>query len=341
MPREPRYWTKVFIPLTILVLYASRGISAVGIACAALGDSYAAGIGSTDTRAYGPVCYQSDKSYVSQLGKLDNVTIDATKFLNRTCAGLGLFETGQCEIAGNVTADPENDFSCRDLSPSDGIANPDLVTISMGAESIEYYRLVSNCVYFPSFGGCAEVNKSTEDALAELASPDTADFLDFFNTVLKPQGTLAQNPSKIKVINYPLPFNTDDGSDVFCPTFAGNHISLPDRKLINSAVQRLDDNLRTQAEAAGATYVDTNAAFDGHRFCDNNTNSEWLNNPLPQFDPSTNSSLKSADDVVKKFGVITQYPDTRVPGGSYLFGAFHPTADGHQAIAQLISQNMR
>ena len=330
-------------PSLILTLISSfsRGISAGGIGYAALGDSYAAAIGTADTRAYGAVCYQSNYSYIAQLGKVDNVTIDTTRFFNRACAGLGLYETAKCEILGNVTADPQNDYYCRDLSTSNGIGNPDLVTVSIGAESIEYFRLISNCIYFPWIGGCSEVNKSAESALATLAAPNGKAFEAFFDKYLKRESGLLQSSGRIKVIGYPAPFNIDMGSDSYCPTFAGGNVTLDQRKQINSVVGRLNDQLKAQSKAVGVTYLDTNPLFDGHRFCDNDQTSEWLINPIPNFNLSNITAYKSAHDVVQQFGDITQYPDTRIPGGSYLFGAFHPTAEGHRAIAQLLSQNMK
>ena len=340
------YQSAIIITQAIIAFFASKDVLAADIAYVALGDSYAAGIGSSPSTNYGPACYQADKSYVNQLRTyFDNVTIDTNKFSNRACAGLDLDEMAQCEIIGNVTADPDDFMTCRDLAPSKGVGVPDLVTLHMGAESINYYDFIQNCVYFPFLGGCEFINDTIHSAFVDLAAPTGPNFTTFLTDNLTSIAGL--DPKKVKLINYVLPFNIDDPNSPFCPTFAGNNVTSSNRTFINGIVRQLNDNLFNSSQRAGVDYLDINPLFDGHRFCDKDPAGLWLVNPLPKLNAATQSSLKTVDDVMDKYGVITEYPPPANPKrkttskSPYLFGAFHPTADGHRAIAQLISQRMK
>ena len=334
--------TMFAVPFLVLCILQITGASMTEYT--AFGDSYAAGIGSSPLFGNESLCYQTLDSYVEQLISFDNVTVDLKTFENRACAGLTLEGMAQCEIAGNVTADPENFLTCQDLSPSPSIGTPDLVTMHMGASSIRLWDLIANCVYFPSITDCVFANDTIQSAFADLASPYGPNFTSFLTDNLTAPANLTA--SHVKLLSYVMPFNVDDGSDVFCPTFAGNKVALPDRIAINSAFAQLNGFLQNQSAPLGIIYLDINPSFDGHRFCDKNTTDVWLNNPLPDLDPSTRDTLKTADDVLNMYGAITQHPNpngtnsTNSTAGPYLFGAFHPTSDGHKAIAKLVSQNM-
>ena len=309
-------------------------------ALTSIGDSFSAGIGTSvgfGQPAAGEVCYQGNVSYPSQLAAQYQMKTDAFRY--QGCSGAQLIDVSHCQIVGDIRGGGVDQINCKTLLPNN-FGKPDMITASVGIEAIQYFETITNCVYFP---GVTDANCSDTIAAANASLNImymASDIQNLLESTLNNTGDPI-DPKKLYIVNYPLPFNVDNANDINCPGFAGNKPGLSTRQTVNGQILGLNTYLQTVATSLKATYVDVNPAFNGHRFCDANSSDVWLNNPLsetPGFQAGKiQMSVHTIQDVWDKFGNVTSYPGNHSSdGGEYLFGAFHPTEDGHTAIMNAV-----
>ena len=158
--------------------------------------------------------------------------------------------------------------------------------------------------------------------------------------------------SDIFVLGYAKFFNADtvqcDGVS-FSVTNPVNVLSRKLRGEFNELVEELNHVIKRSAEYHGATYMDIDHLFEGHRFCEENViephvdwNQTWFFRERPQqesgvlFSSTTKTELLSLDesdheDDQRQQILINSSPFKRFAD---LTRTFHPTIEGHAAIAK-------
>jgi lysophospholipase L1-like esterase len=183
----------------------------------------------------------------------------------------------------------------RDQYPGVGpqvtaLAGPvDLVTISIGGNDIGFAPTMTECVIgqLP----CDRLEPEVTAALAALG-PRLATVLDELR---------ARAPAaRLVVVGYPHLVADPDLAGY--QTCAG--VTAPEARWLRAKAVDLAAVVRSAAEAAGALYVDSLAAFAGHEAC---TAEPWM----------AGLTLSGID------------------------GSFHPNAAGHQRLADLVRQAAR
>ncbi|KAF2208617.1 hypothetical protein CERZMDRAFT_87690 [Cercospora zeae-maydis SCOH1-5] len=145
---------------------------------------------------------------------------------------------------------------------------PDLVTINVGGDDDSlFYNVVANCVLGHGSGRekCQSAISNANSTIEELRRGKLA---ELFNGIKKAtQGRTV----KVVVMSYALFWaNIPELPGGICKPGKSflNVPSLEERTQMNVLATLLNDALKTRAAEAGFAYVDGNAAFEGHRFCD-------------------------------------------------------------------------
>jgi lysophospholipase L1-like esterase len=165
-----------------------------------------------------------------------------------------------------VTSGGTNPAQLAALSPA-----TTLVTLGIGGNDVNWATVLGECVKLDL--GTVLIGSSAAQNSARCEKHYTAGGTDKVQGYIQAAaGPLATALAEIKnrapnarvyVIGYPdlMPAS---GNSSCAHTFA---ITPPDMAFLNTEEQRLDDMLRQQAAAAGATYVDTYTPSLGHSGC--------------------------------------------------------------------------
>lgn len=245
----------------------------------ALGDSYTAGQGLPpfDTSTAG--CHRSQVAFPALVQAGD--TTDTT---SRACSGA-------------TTADVLE----REQHPGVGrqidavTAGTDLVTVTIGGNDLGFATVMSDCVFgrLP----CSRLDGRVEQALTALEP-----------RLVRLYGDVRRRApdARLLVVGYPQLIADPDGVDVdSCPSLVaplsgGLRVDAGEVGWLRAKGDRLAGVVRAAASAAGATYVDSAAAFAGHEAC-------------------------SADPWMAGVAV------------AQVALSFHPNAVGHAQLARLVS----
>ena len=279
----------------------------------ALGDSYAAGLGSgkpvacpADTTC-DPTCLRSTGSFAYLLDQ----KYAPSSFQYNACTGANTSVCESVEVSG----------------PSADFGSPDLVTLLIGGDNGNAFRtLVLNCVYLRNISVLRSA--SCADSMAFAIETYSTQLPTDVTVLLKAAQTtdlVSNSPRTVLVFGYPQLYNTNTPSHV-CETDVGWPSPGPGgiRQQLNNAVLLVNRLIAASANATGARYVDVDALFEGHRFCEGNGKAPWFNNkPLP------GGLANIVADIEKGLGC-----------GDHCFNAnlsdlaeesFHPTDDGQIA----------
>lgn len=194
----------------------------------ALGDSFAAGVGS---RSYFPddPCYRSPRSYP--------VLVAERYHLALTLAA----------CSGAVTADVVED-QARSLKVSTRY-----VTVTVGGNDLGFSSVLTTCALPGWLGRChPAVDRSLRTLRSSLPGR-----LDRVLRTVRERAPWAS----VVVTGYPRLFGDEDCSAL---TF----FSADERTRLNTATDELDALIADRAQAAGLRYVDPAPAFRGHAWCD-------------------------------------------------------------------------
>lgn len=213
-------------------------------------------------------------------------------------------------MPNNIPLDP----SCHSSNP-DGFGAPVFITLTVGGNNVEFADLLLECIYdlgeFANGGtmGCdARVAKTSADIDAVA---NDKPILTTINNALMLSGMDSFN---FYVTGYPSYFSVDGD----CPPFR-IFVDPPTSEFrleLNGLVARLNQAISDQAAEAGVRYVDVEVAWNGHRWCEVDTNA------VPWFNGLDSSFLD----------------DTQTPIPNWVEGIFHPTPDGHYAYANRIRE---
>jgi lysophospholipase L1-like esterase len=241
---------------------------------AALGDSYASGEGLAPFEAGGGACNRSPAAYPRLVAAAEGATVAFVACTGATVPDLD----GQ--IGAAVTA------------------ATDLVTVTIGGNDAGFASVVRECLIGPD--PCSVLDAEVSASLATLGPVLESAYRRIRRAA--PSATLV-------VVGYPQVVGDPAQVDVdACPAVAtpvpGLRVTAVEARWLREKGARLSAVVRAAAAAAGARYVDAQAAFAGHEAC---TGDPWL------------------------AGVVLG--DARA--------SFHPTGRGQAELASLVGRALR
>jgi lysophospholipase L1-like esterase len=176
-------------------------------------------------------------------------------------------------------------------------ANTKLVTVSIGGNDIGFGQIVYGCavqsVYTSPAAPCrTRLTAGGTDTLAARITAVGPKLLSLYKTIK----TRAPG-AKVLVVGYPT---------IFSPTTCPGGFSRADTDYLSKDFAGLNNVVKTQAEVAGATYVDTASSSSGHGFCAP-VAQRWLENrtvthPAVAWHPNGMSMSNTASQIVSAAG---------------------------------------
>ena len=297
---------------------------------AALGDSYASGAGAGSPRFSFEdlTCGRYSDSYPIQAANNALLNITRSNFKNLACGG-----------SKGLTV-------LRDQIPHIGMS--DLVSITIGGNEANFYPVVSECIYHWRPASTCEAELVKARGLIESSG-----LWDSLHAVVSGAVRRLKPSALLLVTGYARFFN--DRTDycdraTFSQTRPLDFLTKSKRRELNQLVMMLNDVIRATAEVHGAVYVDIDAAFEGHRFCEEGVHEPdlersdtWFFN-LPPSDMSEaaigggrGSDHRHSREVQQRIstddwheGSVNEFPNIKK------WRVFHPTSLGHQGIAEVI-----
>lgn len=203
----------------------------------ALGDSYASGTGTREYFDDSGDCYRSPKAYA----QLWADSHDVSSFAFDACSGA---------VTDDVLANQLGSLS----------EDTTLVTISIGGNDIGFADVIQDCLLGSNDSCDAAVSEGEDKARNELPDKLDATYSEI---------TAAAPNAEVVVVGYPQ-INEPTG-DCGVPGF-----NETKRQRINAGGDVLAGVIAEQAAAAGFTFADARAAFEGHGVC---SDAEWINGP--------------------------------------------------------------
>ncbi|MCJ1317268.1 hypothetical protein MMC15_002591 [Xylographa vitiligo] len=312
-----------YIASLVLFLHTSFLYSALSAASStafpyqsytALGDSYAAGVGSgtlITSCAPNANCNGTCLRNTGSFGYMLNQIWQPSSFQFNACSG------------ANTSTCPAYQID----SPTADFGAPDLVSLVLGGDNGQaFVSIVYNCIYIRDIPILR--TESCQDAMTNammvyngpLQADLEAAIQDAQTNNLQSDGTEKRT---VLVFGYARFYNTTNpasycGIDTDYPSPGPNGL----RAQINTGVLQLNGIIAAAATAQGATYVDVDAGFEGHRFCDAGGDPWFINKPL------TGGLATIVDDIENGIGL----PPGGLPDS---FGienvadeSFHPTLQG-------------
>jgi len=220
----------------------------------ALGDSYTAGpaISHQDGKPSG--CRRSSRNYPSVVA--EQLGLSGSDAKDVSCSGETAAGLGSPQHVKGGTNPPQLDA----LSAKDR-----LVTIGIGGNDVGYFDVLETCA---KLGVAAQAIGEAGPQSAPCRDHYGLDGLDARITEAgrTVAGVLAEirrraPRAKVLVVGYPAVFPASGGCDNLLLTEG-------DVAFLRGLEQRLDDELKTTAQAAGDTYVDTYTASQKHDACE-------------------------------------------------------------------------
>lgn len=322
-----------------------------------MGDSYAAGIGAGRMiQRFDEGCFRYDGAYPVVLNGVLQPRPSRFNFV--ACSG------------DKFPAIVEKQF--RDAPSFLGRPNwgdkPEFVTLSMGGNDIGFKELVSTCIYSLRVFTLKNCDEAIADSLKRLHSPDfVKDATGVIITALLKGAARVGQDFKVYVTGYAQVFNeqTTQCNHVsfkpFWSPFAEQYLTTERRQTLNMIARELNLALKTAIMTAsvGAPnrvfFVDYDAQFNGHRFCDRDEpNPEDPNtwfftygsdeaaigdflNSIPQvhglLSGQSNRTL-SENEFYQLISDAAGGDSTKVVNGAGAVRIFHPKPVGHQVIAE-------
>lgn len=305
--------------LALTLAVCSRLARATLTTYAALGDSYAAGDGAGSSRwlpHLDPACGRFSDAYPAQLANNGSLSIE--HFRNVACGG-----------ATTTSILYKQMFSLR---------GADLVTIQVGGNEVDFFPVLNECIqqWRPLSTCDREVNRAR-------SLIQSSRFVQAFDNMVKHAAGKTNIGEHLLILGYARFFNaeTEQCNHVsFSKTNPANILSNELRASFNDLVTMLNVVIEASARAHGATYVDTDTLFEGHRFCE-----EGVDEPRSDWDGTwffRESPTSAAEETAYAAVVGVSYQQKMGLSNPFkrfsdLTRTFHPTRRGHLAIARHIS----
>ena len=208
----------------------------------ALGDSYAAGVGSRVFYSESGSCKRSPEAYAPKIAAAKGYTLNF-----EACSGAKTPEVNEKQL-GKLSS------------------TTSLVTLSIGGNDAGFSNVIINCAlyYFTCGSAVSEANSYIANKLPGVLNTT-------YNNV-KSRATTA----KVEIIGYPHLF-TDTGT-----TCNANFLTGSNEKKLNETADKLDAVIKSQAESHGFTFVDPRSAFKAHEVCASEEWLNGQSNPLEE-----------------------------------------------------------
>ena len=236
---------------------AFAGPAAASSQYAALGDSYASGVGSRNYYSDSGSCYRSPSAYAV----LDAARVGATLTFN-ACSGA-------------QTADVQNN-QLGGLS-----STTRWVTVQVGGNDAGFSSVITTCAEPAWLGNCNSAVAGAQNTIRNTLPGR----LDALYNAIRSHATTA----KVVVVGYPRLFN---GEDCNAATF----FSPSDESLLNQTADLMDSTLSARASAHGFLFVNPESAFVGHAVCDSSEWINGLSNPIMEsYHPNTSGQTGYAN----------------------------------------------
>jgi len=257
----------------------------------AFGDSYAAGMGAGDTEYWTSACRRGENNFGQQLN------LEAKNY-----HGIGhKFDHGYCSGDTTIGANRQLD---EWKNPKDAT----LVTLSIGGNDLNFAKIAEHCIITPD-----GAQKSIEECPKWMAAADESlkatgegSFREKLKAVYKKVFEKGSEDVQLYVTGYPTFFNekTDWCDNVTFYWWEPKHYDNPDdckdnncvflkkdlrktlndkQRALNALIQDVIKEVNGEMKPPRAHFVDTDAVFEGRRWCedqvpepaDQNTN-EWF-----------------------------------------------------------------
>lgn len=283
---------------------------------AGLGDSYATGAGAGSLIRWPPrnlACGRFSAAYPVQLAT--KLGLSGVDFKNLACGGTSSSIVRQKQIPN--------------------IGDADLITVTVGGNEVNFFPVVNECIlqWRPVSTCEAELSKAR-------SAIQSSRFINDFEEMVKAGVTTMQPRSKLMITGYARFFNDESGQCdhvSFSKTNATNFLSRSLRKEFNQLIFMLNNVIEAVAEEHGATYIDIDKVFEGHRFCEPGVSEPapyrretwFFNDWFDGYIDDIASLIKQYEELDHKGDVEEQY---------FKFQSFHPTDRGLEAIANAIYQ---
>lgn len=292
-------------------------VSASITSYAALGDSYAAGDGAGHPLAFSS-CARFSDAYPIQIANSTELDISDWHFRNLACGGATTYSVLHTQVPL--------------------IGRSDVVTLQVGGNEADFFRVLNECVHqWQPLSTCEQ-----ELAKARRSAQDS-DFISRYSDMLKRALEWAKVDARILVLSYAAFFNAETDAcskATFSKTRPQNYLTKERREELNDLVRTVNMIIKSTAEAAGAEYVDIDAIFEGHRFCEegvrepnSDTERTWFFNQI--FDAYEGPSVAVHQLRGQQEVIAQQDKQAESPKDFFeLTRVFHPTSMGHKAIAE-------
>jgi len=208
----------------------------------ALGDSYAAGVGSRVFYSESGSCKRSPEAYAPKIAAAKGYTLNF-----EACSGAKTPEVNEKQL-GKLTSSTA------------------LVTLSIGGNDAGFSNVIINCAlyYFTCGSAISGANSYIANKLPGVLNTT-------YNNV-KSRATTA----KVIIIGYPHLFS-DTGT-----TCNANFLTSSNEKKLNETGDKLDAAIKAQAESHGFTFVDPRSAWKPHSVCASEEWLNGQSNPLEE-----------------------------------------------------------
>ncbi|KPI43061.1 Lipase 1 [Cyphellophora attinorum] len=308
--------------------------SAAALTYAALGDSYPAGDGAghallpPDHPDFG--CGRFTSAYPVLLSQTPELNINpSSDFLNLPCGGASTSSVRRTQLP-------------LLLRGSDGW---DVLTLTVGGNEVGFFEVLNACVYrffpvLPGRGCVAELERArslVEDGGGKGLLKGVGEL------VRELAGYKDEVGGRLLVTGYARFFNEDtewcDGVSFAGAGWEELFLTRAMRREFNEVVRLLNDIIRANAEVHGAEYVDIDAVFEGHRFCEEGGWEALISDETWFFGaPEQEQRSSTTVDINGKRRQETVLRLPRPIGGFVnMTRAFHPTVLGHEAVAKQIA----
>ena len=228
--------------------------------------------------------------------------------------------------------------------------NADLYTVTAGGNDINFGDIVKHCVYSLIFGSeqCDSLLQNVADQTAHVGT----DLGDDLNVLYSALNTAKGRSGKAVVLPYVrfYPDGGGTGNPFYCVT--GSEAQAL-RVRLNTAVDQLNSQLVRIAKQVNLDIVspdDLNAAFDGYRFCESNSNVPWLFDEIqnelkgqtaqPAYPPTEDGTASGALTNPLTNSPLDPGTAATVSSMNSISGIFHPTRDGHTAYEKVLKAHI-
>jgi len=296
-----------FCTISLSSVSASKRITSY----TALGDSYASGDGAGSSKLLpgDSLCGRFSGAYPIWIANSSSTAISPYEFRNAACGGATTL-----------------DIIAKQLS---SIEDSQIVTLTVGGNEVDFFLILNECIHqWHPISNCDAQLVNSKKKI------ESGTFISNYNTMVREAVTRLAPGARLLITGYATFFNevTEQCNTVsFSKTQPQNVLSNELRARFNSLVRLLNAVIRAAAEAHGATYIDIDAVFEGHRFCE-----EGVVEPADRDDTwfftlnyDHNRELSRPADIQTTINnPFKEFFDlTRV---------FHPTGLGHKKIQEEI-----